>query len=342
MLYKYIKTILLLTVLLQASPKTFDSLGNELEVFQKDCEIFQEISSLPAKIKKQCNLFNSKLHSAFKIGYKLDPYIDSDNINEKKLNKYLSLLRKLEESKENILESIYMETTKARKHKNIKYYSQLIKNNNIKLYSIDYDFMKKNIALFANNERYLSHIKYIKDISEQYTEKPQQEDTKTYTQRNNQVTQSTYNTSSIIIQDCKNKWGNNYEMVQFCIKEQSKAKKVVSLKKCQSLWGSAKRQCLNYQRDIGKPLMSKCKSKWGNNYEMVQFCVDEQTKSYKKISQITDNSGQDKCKNMWGSKQRVCLDKQTKRREKLTPSINRCKNKWGNNYEMVQYCMENN
>ncbi len=165
MLYKYLQLILFSTLVLQASPKVFDSLGNELESFQGDCKGYQEISSLPEKIKKQCNVFNSKVNNAFKVGYKLNPDADGD-ISEKKLNTYLSLLRELEEKKENILNLMYSEAKKARKQGNTEYYSQLIENHILRLYSSDYEFMKKNQALFSNNERYTSHIRHLKSLEE--------------------------------------------------------------------------------------------------------------------------------------------------------------------------------
>jgi len=140
-------------------------LGDELEKFQNNCNSFQKISHLPIKIKKKCKIYNSQIKKAFNIGYSLDSYIDSDKINKKKLNKYLSLLRKLDESKKDILESIYTEVAKARKNKDIKYYSQLISNSDVRLYSIDYKFMKENIKYFSNNTRYINHMQYLKSLN---------------------------------------------------------------------------------------------------------------------------------------------------------------------------------
>ncbi len=166
MFSKYFKLILFSTVLLQASPKIFNSLGNELEAFQEDCKVFQETSVIPVKIKKKCKTFNSQITKAFKVGYKLDPYIDSDNISEKKLNKYLGLLRNLDSSKENILNLMYSEAKKARKQNDIKNYSQLIENHKIKLYSSDYEFMENNKDSFVKNERYLAHLEFLKYVKE--------------------------------------------------------------------------------------------------------------------------------------------------------------------------------
>ncbi len=166
MFYKYLKLVLFSTLLLQASPKAFNSLGNELESFKKDCKIYLNMSSLPTKIKKQCKIFNSKINSAFKVGYELDLYVEKNNINEKKLNKYLDLLRNLDKNKENILHLIYREAQQARKQNNIEYYSQLIVNDKIKLYPSDYQYMEENKDIFAQNKRYISHMNYLKSLEE--------------------------------------------------------------------------------------------------------------------------------------------------------------------------------
>ena len=81
--YKYLILVLLTTTAMQATPKVFNSLGSDIESFRKDCKVYQEMSSLPIKIKKQCNVFNTKVNTAFNLGYKLDPYVDHDNISEK-------------------------------------------------------------------------------------------------------------------------------------------------------------------------------------------------------------------------------------------------------------------
>ncbi|MCW8821055.1 MAG: hypothetical protein OQK45_02420 [Sulfurovum sp.] len=165
MFHKYLKLILVSTALLQAGPKVFNSLGNELEAFQKDCKRFQKISMIPVEIKEECNTFYIQLNKAFEIGYKLDTYVDSDNINERALDRYLILLRQLDKRKENILGHIYTEASKARKENNFTYYRQLIANDKVELYASDYEFMKENIKIFSKNARHLHH-KHIQDLEE--------------------------------------------------------------------------------------------------------------------------------------------------------------------------------
>lgn len=171
MFYKYLKLILVSSVFLQASPEVFSSLGSELEAFQEDCRAFEKVTQIPVKIKKKCKLYYPRLHKAFEVGYKLDPYIDDDNINEKDLSRYLKLLRKLDKNKEHILFLVYFEVNKARKDKNFAYYSQLISNDNIKLYTIDYEFMEKNEKIFSKNKRYISELEYIEYLRTQRLEK---------------------------------------------------------------------------------------------------------------------------------------------------------------------------
>ncbi|MCO4845781.1 MAG: hypothetical protein KC427_07155 [Sulfurovum sp.] len=162
MFYKYLKFILVSTVFLQASPEVFSSLGDELEAFQEDCKGFEKLSFIPEKIKKRCHTFYPQVSKVFEFGYKLNPYVESDTIiNDKELNRYLSRLRHLDKKKENILFLVYSEVNKARKEKNFTYYSQLISNDNIKLYSIDYEFMGKNEKIFSKNKRYISQLEYI-------------------------------------------------------------------------------------------------------------------------------------------------------------------------------------
>lgn len=161
MIYKYLKLILIASVSMQAAPKVFNSLGNELELFQQEnCKYYQKITTLPKKIKKECSTFETEVNNTFKVGYKLDSHIDNE-ISEKKLNQYLFLLRDLDKRKNNILTLIYKEAKKARKNHHTKYYSQLIENDKLRLYSSDYEFMEKNENMFIDNSRFVTHLKHL-------------------------------------------------------------------------------------------------------------------------------------------------------------------------------------
>ncbi len=155
MFYKYLKLILLLTVLLQASPKLFNSYGNQIEAFQKDCQTYRKLSLIPKHIKKKCKIYNSQANRAFKYGYKLDPY--GNEVSYDNAEKYNQYLHKLEEKKDNILYLIYKDKKKALEQVNTKYYGQIITAKSVNISSVDYEFMKKNKNKFKENPKYLMY-----------------------------------------------------------------------------------------------------------------------------------------------------------------------------------------
>ncbi len=100
-IHKYIFTtiiLLLLTSTVQSAPKAFDSLGNELESLQKDCKQYLKDPKISKKLQTACKKFNAKVNKAFKVGYPLDASVESNTANEKKVARYLALLRKADES----------------------------------------------------------------------------------------------------------------------------------------------------------------------------------------------------------------------------------------------------
>ena len=58
--------------------------------------------------------------------------------------------------------------------------------------------------------------------------------------------------------NCFQKWKTDYEMVEYCIEEQSTA-----LSKLRRIPNSG--------------IKSRCSSKWGQDYEMVVYCIEEQS-----------------------------------------------------------------
>ena len=166
MFYKYLKLIVISTVLLQAAPKAFDSLGNELEEFKEDCQTFQKITNISAEIDEACNKYQLQLNKAFDAGYRLDPSVEQESVNEKELLNYLSKLRHLEKRKAKILGLLYAEARKARQQSNFNYYGELIKNYRVSLYNSDYEFLGKHKNHFSKHARYLSNIKYIQSLEE--------------------------------------------------------------------------------------------------------------------------------------------------------------------------------
>lgn len=162
MFFKYIKLILFLTILIEASPKAFDSLGNELEAFQKDCHSYQKTLSLPERIRKKCKTFNTNLNKAFEFGYKLDTSIKNDNASEKQINKYHSLLRGAEQIKDSFWELTYKEKSKAREKNDVKSYGQIMDVLGLKLNSKDYKFMKEHRDVFSKHPKYIAYERELK------------------------------------------------------------------------------------------------------------------------------------------------------------------------------------
>ena len=117
-IHKYIFVtiiILLLTSTLQASPKAFDSLGNELEALQKDCKQYLQDPKVSKKLKATCKKFNAKVDKAFKMGYPLDASVESNTADENKLDRYLALLIRADESGESLGELKRSREKKERK-----------------------------------------------------------------------------------------------------------------------------------------------------------------------------------------------------------------------------------
>ena len=197
MFYKYLKLIAVSTLLLHATPKAFDSLGNELEEFNRDCQSFQRIIGLSDQIQSACKSYQMQLAEAFETGYKLDPEIEAEKINEQELQRYLSKLRLLDKQKEKILELLYFEARKARKENNFDYYGALISNYKVRLYDSDYAFLGKHKEIFRNNIRYLSNFNYIFDLEEERLKKERAKQAQYKTRIKKKILQSGFSVSSI-------------------------------------------------------------------------------------------------------------------------------------------------
>lgn len=89
---------------------------------------------------------------------------------------------------------------------------------------------------------------------------------------------------------CEQKWKGDYEMLEFCIKEQSNALGNISRLK--------------------GPILDKCKAKWNDDYEMVEYCTNQQTEAFNNVSRLSGHI------------------------------FDSCKAKWADDYEMVEYCVK--
>lgn len=138
-------------------PETYSSLGKELALFKEDCIIYRNVNLLPKKIRQSCQQYIKDVKVAFKLGYGLDKSIDSENINKKQLDRYYVLLKNADKKREKLIEKIREEKYKARKNNDIKYYSQLLKGDQIKVGDEDYAFMKQHLDEFQNNLKYIAY-----------------------------------------------------------------------------------------------------------------------------------------------------------------------------------------
>lgn len=144
------------------APKVYASLGNELEVLQRSCDIYLNLTLINDDIKTKCQAYSQKVGKAFKVGYKLDPYANSDNISQDKLDKYLNLLRSADQDREKLSSFISSKIRQARDEDNIDQYTQLIEAPHIKLSARDYTFMDKHSAKMKNNPMYIRYLVSVK------------------------------------------------------------------------------------------------------------------------------------------------------------------------------------
>lgn len=79
---------------------------------------------------------------------------------------------------------------------------------------------------------------------------------------------------------CKEKWGSNHEMVEYCIKNQSVAKRKVN--------------------SHSGGIRSRCENKWGTNYEMVEYCINNQGTAKRNIDKMYKGNKRQYCEQKWG------------------------------------------
>ena len=77
---------------------------------------------------------------------------------------------------------------------------------------------------------------------------------------------------NIIKRNCYKKWGTNYSMVEFCIKDQLEG-------------------LMNLNRTRNSPIKSRCIDKWGENYSMIVFCIKDQSEAARRLG-VTEEKSQ--------------------------------------------------
>ena len=126
------------------------------------------------------------------------------------------------------------------------------------------------------------------------------------------------------------KWGNNYEMVNYTVRNQTQAYDWV------------------VNQTKYPDIMAMAKNKWQNNYEMIKYTYENQVEAYKwGLSQSAYPDILAKAKQKWGGNhemvkyeydQQVSAYKWLENNKAKNPeAFKRASNKWGNNYVMVKY-----
>ena len=111
---------------------------------------------------------------------------------------------------------------------------------------------------------------------------------------------------------------------------------------------------------ITEQIFDHCLESVGTNAKLLKYCIQSQTNNAgtsktnypsntKKATNITTNSIDKNCADKWGNDYRMveyCIDKQTAAKNHLagqnisTDIRHHCKDKWGNDYRMVEYCVD--
>ena len=167
-------------------------------------------------------------------------------------------------------------------------------------------------------------------------------------------------------QFCRNKWGNNYKMVEYCAKSQRAAGREIEgysgtiRSNCENKWGqnlemvlyciktqsSAKR---SVDATVDDEVTTACKNKWGTNYEMVEYCIKNQQAARSAVTTAPRDEISAFCSRKWGQNYEMleyCIKNQTAAKDNIIrnyhgPKRDICERKWGVNYEMVEYCIKN-
>ena len=98
---------------------------------------------------------------------------------------------------------------------------------------------------------------------------------------------------------------------------------------------------------VADEIDQRCRSEWGNNSRMVNYCTKRQRQAKREISAFSGVI-RNNCENEWGSNYRMvlyCIKNQSEALSNLDRRpddliTQNCKNEWGNNFRMVEYCIK--
>lgn len=363
MFYKYLKLILLSTLLVHAAPELFITYGEKLERFKDYCKTYKKVSLLPVEIKNKCNVYISKTNHAFKFGYTLDRRIVNYTLTQNQEDQYLSLLDKLNERRNNILTLIYIEMKKAQAEDNPKYYYQLIYGAGVDLEfrTSDYKFMKMHKDIFARHYYYRQKEEKEKKEKARIAKKEQavmkleheaiesfKEEEASIISNEREEKEKTRKYAQDIreIEEAKRDKEKFNESIGIKTKTVEEIKKERREKKFRQKARTA--QIRQVQKKYSNIIMSDCQRKWGTDYKMVKYCANKQTEAHNSLSGLSDNVITRNCRSKWGtdySMVKYCVDKQYNAYQNISSLpddtiMSNCRQKWGTDFSMIKYCVD--
>ncbi len=188
-------TMTVLSIYLNATPVTLNNTGliTKLEKFTPICTYYSKTMNQPLHIRQLCKRYNNRLDDILKTGYRLDRNIVSQkhthlyngkmhtctNQSHKKtsysttaLKNYRTHLLSLDKLRDQIIEDVSREKSKARRSYDVAYHEKLIREDVIRLYDSDKTFISEHWEAYTNNPRY---IKMLKDKDEALLSQEQRE-----------------------------------------------------------------------------------------------------------------------------------------------------------------------
>jgi len=136
-------------VSLQAHPKIYNSLNEELANFSSNCQTIQSSKIFPTKIQRECKYYVTELNAAFSYGEKLEEDLDALKKNSKS---YLIKIRDMEKLKSKLTFELVKLKRDAMKENNHKLYSSIV--GMIKADENDYSYMQQHKRVYAKNPVY--------------------------------------------------------------------------------------------------------------------------------------------------------------------------------------------
>jgi len=186
---KILTAFIICGITLHATPVTMNNTGliTKLEKFTPVCTYYSQVIKNSKTINRMCRTYSHDLNNVLTMGYQLDRSITPQKhthlyhgkmhtcteqshtdrtYNPVLLKKYSTAFRRLDKLRNQIIEAIEKEKSRARRSYDVEYHEKLIRQDIIPLYHSDYIFISEHRDVYANanNPRY---IKMLKDKKEE-------------------------------------------------------------------------------------------------------------------------------------------------------------------------------